>query len=219
MALLDQGIYRGTITGQDFGKSKGKGTRFFEIRVYLQEKETRAGSDEFVELEQPTTRSVFFWLSPKAIDMSMANIRSLGYTEDTLRKLHPASEDRFDLTDKEVKVRVTHEPYTDQRGNERTSEKVELVRQSARLKVEIDALGDLDDVVATIQAKASGKDNASGLFSEEKKTGGDVDRFDGEGASESKGGTGLFDLEDGPKDEPEAATDPAPKGKKARARK
>ncbi len=136
--MLNVGNYRGRITGWSFGESSKKGTPYFEILARLTHREQtdddghavtdKDGKPVLEELERPTTRSVQFWLSPKAIEMTAASLRSLGYTDKSLARLDPGHKEAFDLEGVEVVVNVKHEDYQG-----KPQERTELVRRSRRI--------------------------------------------------------------------------------------
>jgi len=152
--MLEQGNYRGPIVEWGFGESSKKGTPYFFIIVAIKERE----SDEGLFVEAAPThqrrRVVTMYLSGGAMSISASNIRSLGYNEPNLDRLHPESKNPFNLKGQQVVVNVSYEEYE---GKER--EKVQLVRQSRRLNLEqFGGLSDVSKAFAEAQQKAKDKE-------------------------------------------------------------
>jgi len=122
--LLPEGVYKARTIGQELTESKG-GTPQVEFTVLLSEKEKDDGS--YIPLSRPVRRTVRGFLSsPKATEITFGNLLYLGWPrgETDVGKLDPTSEDKIDLTGKDVLVAVKHEEY-----NEVVRDRVDFVRR------------------------------------------------------------------------------------------
>ncbi len=151
MPMLNEGNYQARVARWGFFESSAKGTPGFELVVRVHSQEADHGSGEYVPLDQEVTRSVPMWLSPKALGITAANLRSLGYEDKELDRLDPEHPEAFDLEDREVVISVEHEDY-----KEKPREKVQLVRQSRKMDVAklLKVAGAVKDGFAEEQAKA-----------------------------------------------------------------
>jgi hypothetical protein len=186
MATLPEGYYEGEIKEWGFGKSSKKKTPYFEVTVLVTAGKDDAGNE--VELEKAVRRSIQMYLTPRAMNMTTANIRALGYEDKDLSRLNPDNEDYFDLRNKQVLVRVQHETYEatvrDEDGNivydedgkevkeDRISEKLNLIRnrfKQARVAFdEIEGLEELNTLFGAEQTKAQEKANGAEEAPKEK---------------------------------------------------
>jgi hypothetical protein len=142
---LPEGLYRGQITEWGFGKSQ-KGTPYFEVTAALTGGYNH-DEGEF-DLETPVRRTAKLYLSPAAMEMSAAAIRSLGFEGNDLRRLNPEADDPFDLSGKAVTFKVYHEEYVDKDGNDAVSEKVDFFRSKRQPAVAVEAVADPDELNA-----------------------------------------------------------------------
>ena len=98
------GLYEAKITGQRFGKSKTKGTPFFEVDISVLRRLPPENAPE--PLSTPLNRRVTMYLSEGNITKGFAfeKIKACGTTCSSLSQLDPATADYDDLTGNVVKV-------------------------------------------------------------------------------------------------------------------
>lgn len=116
--LIPEGTYRGEIVAGGL-VDPGKKAPAFEITVALSG--GTADSGEVVEL-YGQRRRLQVSLTAAGMDTLLANLRSMGYQGETLDRLAPYREDFFDLSGKQVRVRLTR-----RREGGRTSENLQLL--------------------------------------------------------------------------------------------
>lgn len=157
--MLEEGVYKGRI--KEWGTSESKnGKPRFEFTARLSSRENSEG--DFEELEQPVSRTVFLYMSPAALSMTTAAIRSLGFTDTDMEKLHPDHAEAYDFGDVEVVLDVRHEEWEG-----KPKEKVELKRGHSR-KLAPSALSAFEATALAFKA-AQEKENPSAGAKEEPR--------------------------------------------------
>ena len=142
--ILEEGVYKGTVSDWGLAKSAKKGTPYADFKVVLTHREVKGAWEE---LDLPAKRSMPIWLTSGCLEISLASLRHLGLDDGDIRRIDPDHEEAVDFGGVEVEVGLKHETYIDREGNERRSEKIQLRRNSRRIA----ALEIGDDLVELAQ--------------------------------------------------------------------
>lgn len=109
-----QGVYIGRVVRQELGTSSKKGTPQFSVTFEIVDALDPGGNP--IGVTQTYERSVFLYLTEKAMEIALDALKTLGFNKASLKFLDPNNVGFCDFTGKEVELYCKHEEYE---GDER----------------------------------------------------------------------------------------------------
>jgi hypothetical protein len=105
-AYYQPGLHVGTCVGQWLDQPQGK-SPYFALKFNI---EARIQGEQEIPVEQ-NERTVYLYLTDKALDMTAEVLAFLGYDKDSLRWLDPAKDGFFNFAGKRVDLWCKHQEY------------------------------------------------------------------------------------------------------------
>lgn len=108
-AYYPQGVYVGRVVRQELGASTQKGTPQFVVTFQIVDALDQFGAS--CGLQTSYERSVYLYLTEKAMDIALGALKVLGFNKTSLKYLDPDEAGFVDFTDKEVELYCKHEEW------------------------------------------------------------------------------------------------------------
>lgn len=107
--MIAEGLYKGTVESYELGESR-TGKEQFTIDFLLKEYSPNEQT-EYVELEEHEHFRVYLYLTPRAWNMTLGQLRSIGYPSKEPDLLDPMNDDFFDFSGQVGIVEIKHEEW------------------------------------------------------------------------------------------------------------
>lgn len=105
--FYDTGAYVGEIINQGLGESK-TGTPFFFLKVKIL---GTPDDNSYIPVTQEYERTVYFYLSEKAMENTVENLTHLGFTGKSLSQLDLDHKEKISFVGNQVDLYCQHEEY------------------------------------------------------------------------------------------------------------